>query len=113
MTRILNFSVCHQSDQSSLKSAKAALDFAFGLGSRRDEVRDPQGAESTLELALGVDAVIAGTGAEEAQSVGVDHLRNAVDLEGLTEVQEMIPGRVGGDEATCEIEAGMIIDGEQ
>jgi len=90
---------------------RSILPLARGVGATRCAI--PRGAESTLELALGVDAVIAGTGAEEAQSAGVDHLRNAVDLEGLTEVQEVIPGRVGGDEATCEIEAGMIIDGEQ
>jgi hypothetical protein len=33
-------------------------------------------------------------------------LRNAGDLGGITEMQEVIPCRIGGDEATCEIEAG-------
>ena len=113
MAGILDLGVCHQSDQASLKSTEAALDFPLGLGSWCDQVRDPKSAQSTLKLALGIDAVIAGTGAEEAQSVGVDYLRDAMGLEGLTEVQEVIPGRVGGDEASSEIEAGMIIDGEQ
>ncbi len=105
--------VGHESDQAFLKGAETALDLALGLGCGRHEMSDPQSAQGTLELALGVDAIIAGTGAEKAQSVGVDHLWDAVGLERLAKVQEVVPGRVGGDEAAREVQAGMVINGEQ
>lgn len=55
-----------------------------------------------------VGAVISGTWSEEAQSVGVDDLGNAVGLDGFAEVEEVVPSRVGGDETAGLVEAGVV-----
>ena len=74
---------------------------------------DAEGAEGALELAFWVSAIIVGTRAEEAQSVGVDDFGDAMGLERLAEVQEVTPGRVRGDEAPGHVEAGVVVDGEK
>lgn len=51
--------------------------------------------------------------AEEAQGVGVDGVWQPVDFESAAEVAEVIPCCLGRDETTGNIEAGMIIDGEE
>jgi len=35
-----------------------------------------------------------------------------VSLEGFTEVLEVVPGGVAFDEASCDVEAGAVVDGE-
>jgi hypothetical protein len=74
---------------------------------------DAQSLEGALELTPGIPVVAARTGAEEAQRVRVDGLGHAAGLEGFAEVTEVVPGGVGRDEATSDIESGMVIDGEQ
>jgi len=69
--------------------------------------------EGTLELALGVGAVICGAWAEEAQSVGVNDPGNAVVIEGFAEVEEEASSRARGDETSGHVEAGVVVDGEQ
>jgi len=54
-----------------------------------------------------------GAGAEEAECVGVDGLRNAVALEGFAEVLEVGPGGVAVDEAASDVEARVVIDGQE
>lgn len=72
-----------------------------------------EGAQGALELAAGVAAVVIGAWTKEAQGVSVDGLRQAEAFEGFAEVAEVGPGGVAGHEATGDIEAGMVIDGEQ
>ncbi len=54
-----------------------------------------------------------GAGAEEAECVGVDGLGDAVALEGFAEVLEVGPGGVAGDEAAGDVEAGVVVDGQE
>ncbi len=103
----------HESEQTLLEGSKAAFDLALGLWGGSDQVGDVEGAQGALELAFGVGVVAARTRPEKAQAVGVDDLGNAVGLERLAEVEEVVPCRVGGDEAARHVEAGMIVDGEQ
>jgi hypothetical protein len=74
---------------------------------------DAQRLERALELTPGVPVVTAGTGAKEAQGIRVDGLGHTADLEGFAEVTEVVPGGVGRDEATGDVESGMVVDGEQ
>jgi len=103
----------HESDQTLLEGSKAAFDLALGLWGGSDQVGNVEGAEGALELAFGIGVIAARTRSEKAQAVGVDDLGNAVGLECLAEVEEVVPCRVGGDEAARDVEAGVIIDGEQ
>jgi len=109
----LDAGVSHEGDQAFLEGAEAAFNLALGLGSGSDEVGDAKGAQGALELAFGVGVVIAGTWPEKTQAVGVNDLGDAARLEGLAEVQEVVPGRVGGDETPRHVEAGMVVNGEQ
>jgi hypothetical protein len=70
-------------------------------------------AQGTLELAFGIAVVSAGTRAEEAQAVRVDRFRQAVGFKRATEVLEVIPGGLGGNEGARDIATGVVIDGEQ
>jgi hypothetical protein len=54
-----------------------------------------------------------GAWAEEAEGIGVDGLGDAVVFKGGAEVAEVVPGGVGGDETARDVEAGMVIDGEE
>lgn len=94
-----------------LKGTEAAFDFAFGLGRGRDEVGYAKPAQGTLELAFGIAMVSAGTWAEEAQAVRVDGFRQAVGFKRATEVLEVIPGGLGGNESARDVATGVIIDG--
>jgi hypothetical protein len=109
----VDFGVGEEGDEAFLESAEAAFDFAFGLRGWGDEVGDAEGAQGALELAAGVEVVVGGTGAEEAQGVGVDGKGDAVALEGFAEVLEVGPGGVAGDEAAGDVEAGVVVEGEQ
>lgn len=102
-----------EGDQAFLEGAEAALDFAFGLWSGRDQVGDAQGAESALELAFWVTAVIAGTWSKKTQAIGVNDLWDAVSFECVAEVEEVIPRGVRSDEAARYVETGMVVEGEQ
>lgn len=103
----------HEGHESFLESAEAAFDFAFGLGSGSDEMGHPQSPERALKLAFGIAMIMAGTRTEKAEAVGIDRLRDAVRFKGGAEVREVIPSGIRGDESSCEIEAGMVIDGQQ
>ena len=105
--------VGHESDEAALESSEAAFDFSFGLRSWGDEVSNAQSEQGALKLALGIGVIIAGAGSEKAQAVGVDGLRDPVCFKGLAEVGEVIPRGVGRDETPGDIEAGMVVNGEQ
>jgi len=79
----------------------------------RDEVGHAQTAQGALEFAFRIAVIVAGAGPEEAQAVGVNDLGQAPDLEGFAKMFEVIPSRVRLDEAAREVEAGMVIHGEQ
>jgi hypothetical protein len=100
-------------DETLLESSEAAFDFALGLWSRSDPVSDLQGPQGALEFAFGVGVIGRGTGAEKAQAVGINAQGNAVGKKGGAEVLEMVPGGVRGNEAPVNIEAGVIVNGEQ
>ena len=74
---------------------------------------DAQAPQSALEFAPGIALVVAGAGAEEAEGIGIDGRGQAPDLEGGAEVQEVVPGGVGGHETAGEVEAGVVVDGQQ
>lgn len=74
---------------------------------------DPQAAQGALELASGVMAFIGGGGAEKAQGVGVNRLGDPAGLEGVSEVSEVTPGGVSGQEAPGDVVAAMIVEGEK
>ena len=105
--------VSQEGDETFLEGAEAALDFAFGLGSRGDQMGDAQGAQGALEFAPGIAVVAAGAWSEEAEGIGIDGLGQAPDLEGRAEVLEVVPSGVGLHETAGEVEAGVVIDGEQ
>ena len=107
------FGVSQERYDSVLKGTEPTFDFAFGLGRGRDEVRHAKPAKGALELAFGVAVVSAGTWAEEAQPVRVDGFRQAVGLKRATEVLEVIPGGLGGNESARDVATGVVIDGEQ
>ena len=108
-----DFGVGQEGDEAALEGAETAFDFAFCLRGGCDEVGDAEGAEGALEFALRVAAVAAGAWAEEAEGIGVDGLGDAVVFKGGAEVAEVVPGGVGGDETGGDVEAGMVIDGEE
>ena len=83
-----------EGDEAVLEGLEAALDLAFGLGRGGHEVGDVECSEGALKLAAWIGVVMAGTGAEEAQGVGVDFLGQAVALEGLAEMLEVVPGGI-------------------
>ena len=105
-----------------LEGAETALDFAFGLGCGSDQMGDAQSpppgpepaeGQGALELALGISVIVTGTGTKEAQPIGVNGQRNAVGFEGAAEMGEVVPGGLRGDETAGDVEAGVVIDGEQ
>ena len=110
---IAHVGVGHESDEATLACAEAAFDFSFGLRRWGDEMSDAQSLQSALKLALGIGVVIAGAGSEKAQAVGVNGLGDPVCFKGSAEVGEVVPGGVGRDETPGDIEAGMIVNGEQ
>ena len=107
------FGVGEEGDEAALEGAEAAFDFAFCLRGGGDEVGDAEGAEGALKFAFWVAVVGAGTGAKEAERIGVDGLGDAVVFKGGAEVGEVIPSGVGTDETGGDVEAGMVIDGEE
>ncbi len=102
-----------EGDEAALEGAETTFDFAFRLRSGRDEMGDAEAAEGALELAFWVGAVAAGAGAEKAQRIGIDGLRDAVIFKGAAEVAKVIPSGVRDDETGRDIEARMIVHREQ
>jgi hypothetical protein len=113
MSPSLNPGVSHERDETSLESAKAAFDLAFGLRSRSDKVNHAKAKQGALELASRIAVVVGRAWAEEAQGVGVDGVWQSVDFESAAEVAEVVPCCLGRDETTGNIEAGMVVDSEQ
>ena len=109
----VDLGVGEEGDEAFLEGAETAFDFAFGLRGWGDEMSDAEGAQGALELATGVEVVVGGAGAEEAECVGVDGLGDAVALEGFAEVLEVGPSGVAGDEAAGDVEAGVVVDGQE
>jgi hypothetical protein len=110
---ILHFGVGHESNEPPLEGTEAAFDFAFGLRCGSDEMGDSQSSQSTLELAFWIRMIVARTWSEKTEAIGINGLRDAVSLKGCTEVREVCPGGVRAYEASSDVEAGMVVDGEQ
>ena len=108
-----DFCVGKEGDDAALKGAEASFDFAFRLGGRGDEVGDAKATQSALKLALWVAVVGAGTWAKKTERIGINGLGDAVSFKGATEVREVIPSGVGGDETARDIEAGMVVQSEK
>ena len=66
-----DFLVGQKGDDAFLEGAKAALDFAFGLRARGDQMGDAQGGEGALELGAGIPAIGRGFMAEQGRAIGV------------------------------------------
>lgn len=108
-----DFFVSHEGDESVLKCAETSFDLALGLRGGSDEVGDLQRPQGTLELAPRITVVVAGTGTEEAQAVGVDGLWQAMAFDGLAEVLEVVPSRVPLHEAATHEEARTVVGRQQ
>ena len=54
-----------------------------------------ESAQGALELALSLTVIVAGAGPQEAQTVGGNNRGQALGLEGLPEMREVVPPRVG------------------
>jgi len=101
-----------ESDQAFLEDEEAAFDFAFGLGVGSDAVMNSQSGEGALELGMSVQSVGRRTVAEEGEAIGVDAGWQAVLFEDGTQVTEMAPSSVAGDEGTTEDFSGVIVQGQ-
>ena len=88
--------------QTFLHGSKAALNLAFGLGARSDQMGDPQGREGALELGAGITVIGHGIMAKEAEAVGVDYHRQGVLEEETTKMLEVVPSRVSGDKDSAQ-----------
>ena len=108
-----DFRVGKKGDEAALEGAETTFDFTFCLRRGRDEMGDTEAAQGTLELAFGVGAVAARTGAEKAQRIGVDGLWDAVVFKGAAEVEKVVPSGVCDDETSGNIEPRMIVHREQ
>jgi len=108
-----NLLVGQKRDDAILEGAKAAFDFSFGLGAGGDEMRDAQGGESALELGARIAVIAGGLVAKQGQPIGIEGHRQAVEGEGAAEVQEVVPGGVGGNKDGGQEFAGMVINREQ
>ena len=93
-----DFFVGEEGDQTFLQGAKAAFNFAFGLGAGSDQMSYAQSGEGSLELRAGIAVIGHGVMAEEAQAVCVHHHGQAVLEKEATKMLEMIPCGVGGNE---------------
>ncbi len=102
--------ISEEGDQAALKSAETALDFALCLRGWGDQVGDVESTQGALELTTRIAAIVGGAWAEKAESIGVDCLGEPDVLESMAKMAEVRPGGVGGDEATGDIIAGVVID---
>ncbi len=105
--------VGQEGDEPFLEGAKAAFDFAFGLGGRGDQVRDAQRGEGALELRAGIAAIAGGLVAEQGQAIGVEGQGQAVQAKGAAEVLEVMPGGIGGHKDGGHELARVVIDRQQ
>ncbi len=94
---ITDFFISQDGHQTFLHGSKAAFDLAFGLRTGGDQVSDPEGGESALELRAGITVVGHGIMAKEAEAVGVNHHGQAVLEKETAKMFEVIPSGVGGD----------------
>lgn len=107
------FFISEEGHQAFLQSAKAAFDLAFGLRTGRDQMGYSQSGEGALELGTGIPVIRHGIMAKEAETVGVDHHGQAVLEKEASEVFEVVPSGVGGDEDRAQKLARMVIHGQQ
>jgi len=107
-----DFFVAEDGGEAILEVAKAALDFAFGLGIWSDAMIDAQAEESALELAARLSFGLGAGRTKEAQSIGVDGGWKTKEFEGRAEVAKVVPGGVGGDQTSGDNFAGVIVLGE-
>lgn len=110
---VADFFIGQDGDQAFLQSAKAAFDFAFGLGAGSHQMGDSQGREGALELRTRVTVISHGIVAKEAEAIGVDGHGQVVLKKETAKMLEMIPRGVGGDKGGAQEFAGMVIDGQQ
>jgi len=108
-----DFLVGQKGDDSFLEGAKAAFDFAFGLGAGRHQMRDAQGGESALELGAGITAIGRGLMAEQGQAIGVESQGQAVEGKSAAEVLEVVPGGVGRNKDGGQEFARVVIHRQQ
>ena len=102
-----------QGDEPFLKGAKAAFNFALGLRTGSDQMRDAQGGQGALELGTGIPPLGRGVMTEQGQAIGVQRQRQAVEREAMAEVLKMVPRGVGGNKGASHEFAGMIIHRQQ
>ena len=108
-----DFRVAKEGDEAALEGAEATFDFAFCLRGGCDEVGDAECSECALEFTLWVAVVGAGAWAEKAECISVDGLWNAMFFKGGAEMAEVVPSGVGGNETARDVDAGMVVDGEE
>jgi len=104
--------VGQQRKEAVLEGPEAAFDFTLGLRTGGDQVGAAQCGERALELGAGIASIGGGDMAEQGETIGIQGQRKTVDGEDVTEVLEMMPGGIGGNEGPGQELAGIIIDGE-
>lgn len=72
-----------------------------------------QATQGSLELADGIGMIVAGTGPEQTQRIGIDAQGNAPLLEQTSEVFEVVPGRVRRDKASPKGQPGTVVHAQQ
>jgi len=105
-----DFLKSQQGDETVLEGAKAAFDFAFGLGAGRDQMRDAQGGKGPLKLRAGIAAIAGGLMAEQSQAIGVECHGQAMEAKGAAEVLEVVPSGVGGNKDRRQEFARVVIN---
>lgn len=74
---------------------------------------DSEATQGTLELTSGVAVVAQRARAEKTEGVGGDGLGQPESLESGAEVAEVFPGGVAGHETAGDVEAEVVVYGEQ
>ena len=104
--------VGQEANQSFLEGVKAPFDLAFGWSIWSDPMGDAQGAQSTLELGMGVQAVGWRAVSEQRQAIGVEASRRPQAFEGAPYMREVVPGGVAANKGASDDLTGVIIDGQ-
>ena len=110
LLEVLDFLVGQERHQASLEGAEKPFDFAFGLRRGGDAVVDAQSGKRTLELGEGIQTVLSGGVAKEAQTIGVKAGRATVCFEGRAQEARVAPGRIRIEAAGDDF-AGVVIRG--
>lgn len=104
-----DFFKSQEGNQTVLKGAEAAFDFAFGRGVGSDAMSDSEPGKGSLELRVCVESVGGRGMAEEGQAVGVEAGWHPVLFDNLAKVKKVRPSGVAGSERATQDFTGMVV----